>query len=392
MKTVIWLILSVQYVYGMSLGIMRFPWSTGGFPENSQTIMQTMVITPKVVIVSMFEPEAKAWTDKIQFSHNITVPGLSPIYPDVHCTVDYSICQVTTGEGEINAATSVSFLLASSKFDFTKSYWLLAGIAGGEPSQVSIGAVTFAKYAVQIGLQYQVAHKEIVKSHPEWPTGYFNYGTDNPWEYPDSIYGTEVFELNDNLRDRALKLSKQHASQSLNVGDDKNRALRKLYASPAFENPQILACDVLTSDMYFLGKTFSEYYGNFTKMMTNNTGTYCSTAQEENASLEALVRGSKAGMADFQRIVVLRTISNFVRAPPSLESDPLNFFLNYPKGSLQLALDNIYIGGWPFVNDIVTNWKELYSTNTFPSANYVGDIYGTLGGKPDFGKESYHES
>lgn len=389
MKVVIWLLLALGQVHAISLRIMGLLWSTNDVSGNPQTVLQPSLITPKVVIVSMFEPEAKAWTDKIQFSRTISVPGLSPIYPDVRCTVDCSICQVTTGEGEINAATTISFLLASSKFDFTKSYWLLAGIAGGEPNQVSIGAVTFAKYAVQIGLQYQVAHREIMESHPEWPTGYFNYGTGSPWDYPGSVYGTEVFELNENLRDRALELSKLYAAKDLNIGDDNNIALRKLYGLPGSENPQIIACDVLTSDMYFLGKTFSEYYGNFTKMMTNNTGTYCSTAQEENASLEALVRGSKAGMVDFERIVVLRTISNFVRAPPSLETDPLDFFLSYPKGTIQLAFDNLYIGGWPFINDIITNWEELYSANSFSSMNYVGDIYGTLGGKPNFGKDSY---
>ena len=46
---------------------------------------------------------------KVDFQHNITVPGLHPLYPNVHCTSNFDICQFTTGEGEINAASSVAF-------------------------------------------------------------------------------------------------------------------------------------------------------------------------------------------------------------------------------------------------------------------------------------------
>lgn len=27
------------------------------------------------------------------------MPGISPLFPDVHCTLDGEICQVVTGEG-----------------------------------------------------------------------------------------------------------------------------------------------------------------------------------------------------------------------------------------------------------------------------------------------------
>jgi purine nucleoside permease len=61
------------------------------------------VIAPKVVIVSMFAPEEGIWhapASKFDtLAMNITVPGLSPIYPDVHCTADGEVCQFTIGEG-----------------------------------------------------------------------------------------------------------------------------------------------------------------------------------------------------------------------------------------------------------------------------------------------------
>lgn len=118
------------------------------------------VYQPKAFIVSMFELERDPWLKAMDFVHNITIPGLSPVYPTIHCTTNYTICQVTTGEGEINAASSVTALTLNPLFDLTKTYFLIAGIAGGEPEYTTLGGVTFAKYAVQVGLEYQLAYED----------------------------------------------------------------------------------------------------------------------------------------------------------------------------------------------------------------------------------------
>ena len=59
------------------------------------------VVKPKVVIISMFDPEGEAWYGISEFdvlAMNITVPGLSPLYPQVHCTANGEVCQLTIGE------------------------------------------------------------------------------------------------------------------------------------------------------------------------------------------------------------------------------------------------------------------------------------------------------
>lgn len=80
----------------------------------------------------MFAPEAEIWYGIKEFdilALNITVPGLSPLFPDVHCTANGDVCQVVTGESEINAATTIASLVRSPRFDLTTSYWMVAGIA-----------------------------------------------------------------------------------------------------------------------------------------------------------------------------------------------------------------------------------------------------------------------
>src|SRR5262249_54466135 len=52
----------------------------------------------KVMIISMFGPEGKVWLDHLGPWRNITVPGLSPDYPAVHCNRS-GVCVVTIGMG-----------------------------------------------------------------------------------------------------------------------------------------------------------------------------------------------------------------------------------------------------------------------------------------------------
>lgn len=141
-------------------------------------------IAPKVVIVSMFDPEAEVWWGIEEFNllaQNISIPGLSPLFPEVHCTADGDVCQVVTGESEINAASTISAFVLSAAFDLSKSYFLVAGIAGVNPKVATLGSVTFAKYAVQVALQYEFDYRDLPAN---LTTGYIPFGVDSPGEYP----------------------------------------------------------------------------------------------------------------------------------------------------------------------------------------------------------------
>jgi purine nucleoside permease len=102
-------------------------------------------IAPKVFIIDMFEPEGAVWWGIPEFdvlAQNITVPGLSPLFPEIHCTANGDVCQIITGESEINAASSISALVLSSEFDLTKTYFFVAGIAGVNPEVATLASVT----------------------------------------------------------------------------------------------------------------------------------------------------------------------------------------------------------------------------------------------------------
>lgn len=195
-----------------------------------------------------------------------------------------------------------------------------------------------------------------------------------------------MFEINEKLRDRAVALA---SNVTLNNGNTLNKKFRKLYNETAARgDAKVVKCDVLTSDNYFTGKVLNDYFGNLTKLLTNGSATYCSTAQEDNATLEVLTRLDKYGLLDFERVMVMRTISDFSRPPASMSA--YEYFFNRTDGGIEASLDNLVIAGTPILHDIIHNWETVYEKgHRYAAENYQGDIYGTLGGTPDFGKSSF---
>ncbi|KAI9794117.1 MAG: hypothetical protein M1835_006798 [Candelina submexicana] len=346
----------------------------------------TSPIAPKVFIISMFPPEAAVWYHIPEFdllAKNVTVPGFSPLFPDAHCTANGEICQLITGESEINAAVTISSLVFSRLFDLTTTYFLIGGIAGVNPEVATLGSVTFARFAVQVALQYEFDAREIPSN---FTSGYVPQGSTNPAEYPQSIYGTEVFEVNDALRKLAVGFA-----QSAALNDSADAVIyRANYKSSALYNagslaPSVVECDVATSDVYYSGTLLSEAFSNTTKLFTNGTGLYCTTAQEDNATLEALLRGAINNLTDFSRIIIMRTASDFDRPFPGEAAITNLFYAN--QGGFEPALQNIYLAGIKVVEGILVGWEDIYEQGVKPT-NYIGDIFGTLGGTPDYGPGS----
>lgn len=345
------------------------------------------------LIILQFSPEADIWYENAEtegsignlLAMNITVPGFSMLFPDVHCLADESVCQLTTGESEINAATTIQALMLSPQFNLTETYFMVAGIAGINPKHGTLGSIAFSKYAIQVALQYEFDAREIPENYS---TGYIPQGSYAPDQYPTSIYGTEVFEVNEALRDIAVSFASNatYNDSSAAIAYRAHYAVEDSYAA-ATKAPGIITCDVATSDVYYSGTLLGEAFENFTTLMTNNSGVYCMTAQEDNATLEAMIRASINGLVDFSRIIIMRTASDFDR-PYHGESVEDNLFYA-DQGGFEPAIQNIYLAGTPVVKGILAGWDSTFKAGV-KATNYIGDIFGSIGGEPDFGPGSQY--
>lgn len=344
-------------VAGAALGLLGMavagpaPAATTAPPGTAATVAaDATTATPvKVMIVSMFGPEGDVWLKRLPLTEAILVPGLSPDYPAVHCASN-GICQITTGMGHANAAASIAALIYSRQFDLRKTYWLIAGIAGINPHDGTIGSAAWARYLVDWGLQWELDEREAPKS---WPTGYTGINTQAPGQKPPLDYHTEVFHLNEALADQAYALSKD-----VNLADSPAaKTARAAYPAPANAPPTVIQCDSLAGDTWWSGTDLGERAEAWTKLLTDEHGNYCTTQQEDNATYEVLKRATAAGLADDSRVADLRAGSDFDRPAPG-GSDADNLLKYGEEGGFMIALDNLYRAGNPLVQAIVTHWAD----------------------------------
>jgi len=134
-------------------------------------------------------------------------------------------------------------------------------------------------------------------------------------------------------------------------------AWRKHYpAAPANQPPQVTRCDTLAGNTWFSGTRLSERAEVWTQLLTDNKGEYCTTQQEDNSTYEALLRASREGLVDIQRLAVVRAGSDFDRPYPGY-SEVDNLLKYADQGGFVPALENLYRTGNPLVQAIVQNWS-----------------------------------
>ncbi|MEW6347047.1 MAG: purine nucleoside permease [Paraburkholderia sp.] len=304
----------------------------------------------KVMIISMFGPEGQVWLDHLGPWQDVAVDGLSPDYPTVHCNRQ-DVCVMTTGMGHANAAASIMALTFSSRFDLRHTYFMVAGIAGIDPERGTVGSAAWAKYLVDFGIQWELDGREIPSN---WNTGYLGINTKSPSEKPPLDYRTEVFQLNPRLADAAFALSRK-----VTLADNAQAQAARAHFNyaPANLPPSVIQCDTLAGDTWWSGTLIGERARDWTKLLTDGKGTYCTTQQEDNATYEALKRAASVHRVDLNRVAVLRAGSDFDR--PYSGQTSVDNLLNYAaQGGFTIAVDNLFIAGNPLVQQIVTHWSQ----------------------------------
>ena len=115
----------------------------------------------KVVVVTMFERgedtgdtpgEFQLWVER---EHLDQVIPLAAGYHHLRLNKD-GVLGLLTGVGTAKAAASVMALGTDPRFDLSKAYWVVAGIGGGDPADVSLGSAVWADHVVDGDIAYEV--------------------------------------------------------------------------------------------------------------------------------------------------------------------------------------------------------------------------------------------
>ena len=151
-----------------------------------QAQSQTAPIPIKVVVVTMFERgedtgdtpgEFQLWVER---EHLDQVIPLAAGYHHLRLNKD-GVLGLLTGVGTAKAAASVMALGTDPRFDLSKAYWVVAGIGGGDPADVSLGSAVWADHVIDGDISYEVDARDIP---PDWPTGYVPLRKSRPYEQP----------------------------------------------------------------------------------------------------------------------------------------------------------------------------------------------------------------
>ena len=107
----------------------------------------------KVVVVAMYENgdprgdapgELQLWVERLALDSQLPFPsGESDLYLN-----ERGVLAFVTGGGIPNATASVMALGLDPRFDLSKTYWLVAGVAGADPLDMSLGSAAWARHVV----------------------------------------------------------------------------------------------------------------------------------------------------------------------------------------------------------------------------------------------------
>lgn len=346
------------------------------YASNTDTAIKTTTesaqkIEIKVVVVTMFEigedqgdkaGEFQLWKANQQLD---TCLPFDVSHHEICINKDKGIMGIVTGMGTAKATAAILALGLDPRFDLSRSYWLVAGIAGVDPADASIGSAAWATWLVDGDLAHQIDAREIPSS---WSTGYFPLFDVKPLKENTAIdlaqlnrHGQstngEVYKLNEALTDWAYQLTK-----SLKLPDyPAMAALRAKYDGypNAQKPPFVLKGDQLAASTFWHGERLNEWANNWVHYWTGGNGNFVSSGMEDTGSYQAMLYLHNIGKVDKNRFMVLRTGSNYSMQPPGLT--PLeNLIMESGENGyagMQGALESAYLVGSTVVDNIVENWQ-----------------------------------
>jgi purine nucleoside permease len=318
-------------------------------------------IPVKVVVVTMFERgedtgdapgEFQFWVEREHLDRVFAMPGaFHP--PRMN---GQGVLGTVTGVGTAKAAASIMALGMDRRFDFTKAYWLVAGIGGGDPADVSLGSAVWVKQVIDGDLGYEIDAREIPE---DWPTGMVPLRKSRPYEQPlrPELEG-EAYMLNESLVDWAFQLTR---SVRLEDSEKMQTARARFRGFPnALRPPFVTEGDTLSAGTFWHGELMEKWANEWVKYYTRGTGNYVISAMEDSGTMQALTFLGQAGLADPQRVLILRTVSNYDRqAPGTTASDSLQSMTSGAYSAYLPALEAAYRTGSIVVRYLTEHWDKV---------------------------------
>jgi len=310
----------------------------------------------RAVVVATFEVgndtgdtpgEFQFWVEREHLDEVIDFPG--GVHP-LRTNKAHTILGMLSGTTLVNATASMMALGLDPRFDLTHAYVLIQGIAGVDPNVASMGSAAWAKYVVG-DVSRMIDPREAPK---DWPYGFFPTNAKAP--NPPTVdvptwHRSNGYALNPKIVDWAYALTKD-----VKLGDDPKvaefRAEYKGFPN-AQKPPFVLIGDTFASDYYWHGALMNKFAEDWVKLWSKGQGTFAMTEMEDSGFMEAVERLNEMHRVDRNRVLVLRTGSNYDMPRPG--HDAVESVTAKYVGGL-IAFESAYRVGSVVVDKLVADW------------------------------------
>jgi purine nucleoside permease len=323
-----------------------------------QLVRGDSLIRPKVIIVVTFEIgndtgdkpcEFQFWVEREKLNKTMIVPGVDHI-------VRYNDEGTFGVVGGTMAASGMQIMALGldPRFDLSHTYWIVNGIAGANPEVATVGSAAWAPHVVNGDSAYEIDSREIPA---DWPYGIIPIGAKTPNTLPNPAdvawLPPLVWTLNPTLVQWAYGLTKNVQLMETS-GTQKLRALYTNYPV-AQKAPTVVLGDDFATCRYWHGAIMSKWASDWDKLYTNGAGPFAMTDTDDQGIVGGLYRLDTMKKVDFQRVLVLRTGSNFCLPHPGQTAKD-SMVAEYE--GLIPALEGAYRTGSVVLHQIEKDWDR----------------------------------
>lgn len=335
-------------------------------------------IAPKVIVLAGFEVgddtgdapgEFQFWAEREKLTGTLEIPG-APHPLRFNSAGLYGSVAGNTRDESLTTVPSSELIMAlclDPRLDLRKTYWIINGISGIDPAAGSIGSAVWAANVIDGDALREIGEAEMPKS---WPYGLFAIGTTAPNQLPKkqadaggwggaTLTYTMNYALNPALTRWAFEFSASHAT--LDDSPELKAWREKYTAYPAAQRPpQIMMGGTLASARYWHGEARTQWARDWVKLWTDGKDKLVTTAMEQAAYVGTLQRMAKKGFVDFNRVMMLRSASNY--STPPTGQDVTTTIGDESLGTVA-AFEAQYRAGSVVAHELLAHW-DRYATNT----------------------------
>ncbi len=330
-------------------------------------------IPVKVIVLAGFEVgndtgdapgEFQFWVERDGLTHRETI--LKADHPLCHNDQGlYGIVGTNTRDNDLGASRQselITALCLDPRYDLTKTYWIIAGIAGIDPAVGSMGSAVWAENVVNGDAMREIDDREAPAG---WPFGLFAIGTKGPNQLPTTTpeagggWGGEqpIYTMNRALNAGLARWARDISKGIVIPDSPEMAAFRKQYTNYplAQQPPAVILGDALGSMRYWHGQSRTEWARQWVKLWTKGKGTFATTSMEAQTYADVLSHMAEEGRVDFQRVMVLRTGSNYCLPPPGVS---IMVTMGDETLGTAVALESAYRAGVAVAHELLAHWDR----------------------------------